>query len=604
MYHINCGKESGRNTDAATAEYPDNVLFWRPGENGRYCAIDTDFFIFIGGSTMRNKKGFTLVELVIVIAVIAILAGVMIGTFASVVKKAKESAKMQEMTAQKQEQIANDIDAKLKNAEWLGWEDFETKLADAISKASGDLTADQMKAAVLDAVNTAFAKYAGSIETGNTGLTEEQVKYIVETALSKVSYNGVTESQVKAIINNAVSNISGVSKSQVQAIVDAAQAKNLTLAQVTAVVNSAKDALAENQLTDAQVNAAVTKALKDYKACTLTEEEISAILAKYITNGKANGDFEWYYTGKTEVELGTADQIKALSTLVNGGTDLFKDKTIKLNDDIALTEDWVNLRSFEGTFDGNGKTISGVKFDIVYAGDAAYNGTAAVVGWNSAEDFYGTKAGYGFINELKAGAELKNITIKYAMNDFADDPMNPYTYMGGAVGVLRAGAKVTGVTVTGEINAYGRNGGIVGYADGGEITNCTFKGTLVSKNTSNGNVKHKGTTYYGAAAGVIGFINKDGREVTVTGCHVEGTIKSVFNAIIDGKDKYETSDKASNGNYVNVFTNYADSTAKVKDGGNNTYSNLTLEGYNAYNKDTTTYEWKSGSASTVKFTKK
>ena len=38
---------------------------------------------------MRNKKGFTLVELVIVIAVIAILAGVMIGTFASVVKKAK-----------------------------------------------------------------------------------------------------------------------------------------------------------------------------------------------------------------------------------------------------------------------------------------------------------------------------------------------------------------------------------------------------------------------------------------------------------------------------------------------------------------------------------
>ena len=67
---------------------------------------------------MRNKKGFTLVELVIVIAVIAILAGVMIGTFASVVKKAKESAKMQEMTAQKQEQIANDIDQKLKNAEY------------------------------------------------------------------------------------------------------------------------------------------------------------------------------------------------------------------------------------------------------------------------------------------------------------------------------------------------------------------------------------------------------------------------------------------------------------------------------------------------------
>ena len=46
MYHINCGKKSGRNTDAATAEYPDNVLLWRPGENGRYYVTDTDFFYF------------------------------------------------------------------------------------------------------------------------------------------------------------------------------------------------------------------------------------------------------------------------------------------------------------------------------------------------------------------------------------------------------------------------------------------------------------------------------------------------------------------------------------------------------------------------------
>ena len=33
----------------------------------------------------QNNKGFTLVDLVIVIAVIAILAGVLIGTFASVI---------------------------------------------------------------------------------------------------------------------------------------------------------------------------------------------------------------------------------------------------------------------------------------------------------------------------------------------------------------------------------------------------------------------------------------------------------------------------------------------------------------------------------------
>ena len=43
-----------------------------------------------------NKKGFTIVELVIVIAVIAILAGVMIPTFGGVIDSAKESAAAQE----------------------------------------------------------------------------------------------------------------------------------------------------------------------------------------------------------------------------------------------------------------------------------------------------------------------------------------------------------------------------------------------------------------------------------------------------------------------------------------------------------------------------
>ena len=39
-----------------------------------------------------KKKGFTIVELVIVIAVVAILAAVLIPTFSSLVKKANTSA--------------------------------------------------------------------------------------------------------------------------------------------------------------------------------------------------------------------------------------------------------------------------------------------------------------------------------------------------------------------------------------------------------------------------------------------------------------------------------------------------------------------------------
>lgn len=44
----------------------------------------------------NNKKGFTLIELVIVIAVIAILAAVLIPTFGSVINNARKSAAEQE----------------------------------------------------------------------------------------------------------------------------------------------------------------------------------------------------------------------------------------------------------------------------------------------------------------------------------------------------------------------------------------------------------------------------------------------------------------------------------------------------------------------------
>ena len=48
---------------------------------------------------MKNRKGFTIVELVIVIAVIAILAAVLIPTFSGVIQKSNASAALQEATS-------------------------------------------------------------------------------------------------------------------------------------------------------------------------------------------------------------------------------------------------------------------------------------------------------------------------------------------------------------------------------------------------------------------------------------------------------------------------------------------------------------------------
>ena len=56
-----------------------------------------------------NKKGFTIVELVIVIAVIAILAAVMIPTFSGVIDKANQSAVLQVATSLYKEAYAIDL---------------------------------------------------------------------------------------------------------------------------------------------------------------------------------------------------------------------------------------------------------------------------------------------------------------------------------------------------------------------------------------------------------------------------------------------------------------------------------------------------------------
>ncbi len=475
---------------------------------------------------MKNKKGFTLVELVIVIAVIAILAGVMIGTFASVVKKAKESAKMQEMTAQKQEQIANDIDAKLKNAEWLGWTDFEEKLADAVSKAIsgkeiGATESKEVKAAVEEAVSAAFAKYAASIGQGNTGLTAEQVKYIVETALSNKSYSGVTADQVKAIINNATSGLSSLSKSQVQAIVDAAQAKNLTIAQVTAAIaNATKDMdhVTSEELDKVydKINTAISAAVKDLKDTTLTEADIEALLAKYISNGDAKGDYSWYNANATTMEITgekAAEQVVALSTMAKGGTS-FAGKTITIADDVDLTKvDFDPIVDFDGTIKGaEGKTVT-VDVEPVWNTAEGRNGKTMMNYFVTGERWQKDAVAYGFVASLVDGGVIEKLNVKLAIN--TEDPGNKYTYIGGLVGLLDGGT-IKNCTVTGTVTGYNRVGGVVGYAKSGTIDNVIVDGLVVTSNA------RAGESGYSVAGGLIGYASAG--TVTIKDCKVTTTL--------------------------------------------------------------------------------
>ena len=471
---------------------------------------------------MKNKKGFTLVELVIVIAVIAILAGVMIGTFASVVKKAKESAKMQEMANQKQQQMIDDIDAKLKDDAWLGWEDFETKLAEAVTKAiaSGDdktVNAEQVKTATNEAVEAAFAKYASSLATGKTALTEEQVKYIVESALAKNSYTGITEAQVKAIVNNATSGLSNLSSGQVKTIVSqivnaASEESKLTLSQINvAVQDLAKTVAANKPLSNEDVTAAINKAMKEYGTSTLGEADIERLLAKYVTNGTVKGDYKWYDANSTSMKVDSADQLIALSTLAKGGTS-FAGKTVTVAGKITVEADggFQPIIDFDGVL--KGEANSEITYDMTPV-------------WNTMDDRNGKTmmnymatyqekgvdvqkrkdaVAYGFVASLKEGGVVENINLVLE-TDFSDkDPGSVYTYFGGLVGFLDGGT-IRNCTVKGTVKGYGRIGGVVGWAKSGTIENVSVESlTIDTKGTSADNIGARYTANSEFAAYVSG----------------------------------------------------------------------------------------------------
>lgn len=97
----------------------------------------------------NNKKGFTIVELVIVIAVIAILAAVLIPTFSGVINKANESGALQQATALYKDAYAVAIS--------------DGKIAEK-SAASGDTPATYEETVISGELAFVFSSTDGSID--------------------------------------------------------------------------------------------------------------------------------------------------------------------------------------------------------------------------------------------------------------------------------------------------------------------------------------------------------------------------------------------------------------------------------------------------------
>ena len=106
-----------------------------------------------------NKKGFTIVELVIVIAVIAILAGVMIPTFGGIIKTAQESGEMQRVTAAYKEAYALELadDGKIESGAVSEEVNGFTFTFTTVNAATGEVTACSVATASDTGYDYAFA---------------------------------------------------------------------------------------------------------------------------------------------------------------------------------------------------------------------------------------------------------------------------------------------------------------------------------------------------------------------------------------------------------------------------------------------------------------
>ena len=494
----------------------------------------------------NNRKGFTLVELVIVIAVIAIFAGVIIGTFASVVNRAKESAKIQEMKNAELAQKAEDILKKIDDANWYGWEDFETsiveKIATVISNAkpeNGEVKVELDSEVVEKAVSQAMAKYYAENAMANTGLTEAQVKAIVENAFGTFKYEGVSAEQVSTIVNVAVARIAPLSVTQVQRIVEAAVARveegQLSAAQIATIVSNALTTCKTDLATPANVSSAVDQVISAINTATanpLTAEQVERIIAAAVTSA---GSTSWIdsqsYAEDETFELATPEDVRGLATLVNGGYD-FAGKEITLPEEIDLSTsgDWTPIGNsydtqFEGTLVGaeGGTVIDGLTLTEQF--NAVKNGL--LINCSSTGNM--DKVGVGFVAYLGEGAVLENITFTNVNINITDDRMDGIS-VGVAVGYLDGGTIKNVVVASGSIKAPYRVGGLVGAAAKGSIVDCTVASGVVIASTG---TKLSNAGYY-CVGGLVGYLrnfedagsDKNANVVTVSGTTVATTLLS------------------------------------------------------------------------------
>ena len=465
-----------------------------------------------------DKKGFTIVELVIVIAVIAILAAVLIPNISRLVRKAQVSSDLS---------LVRNLNMALETES--ATMDYPTAYSafQAVKENGYDIAKIEAKASnnqiLYDEVNKCFAYmngskleyYPNSTKSDKTTPAYQLWAVYTDQAKAEKSENSVYwngDAAFKGKVNagfdagDTTGNTVTYSNNLAQSVVIRTNGGTLTVdaadshvehygmaTQITVKAVSNSTYVEHGTVATLTVGENAKRVVIKSEAVVVKLDNTSASVSVenngYVGTVTEKGKITGSHGGNT-IKVSTFDQLQGLALASTIGADV-NGKTIELTNDIDLTgKDWKpfgfdSTNVFSGTIDGKGHTIKGLSPN-------GYNPTTIVE--NVTNQAKGVA--YGFICIAK-DATVKNINF-VDVNIAIENGLNVGAVVGDARGTKLI---IENVTVSGSVSAMDKVGAFVGVAG---YTDSTEFALTIKNSTNNANVNAVSTENYNRAGGFVG----------------------------------------------------------------------------------------------------
>ena len=544
----------------------------------------------------NSKKGFTIVELIIVIAVIAVLAAVLIPTFSNLIQKANVAA---DTTLIKNLNTALAMDTSVSKHVTM------TQALEATKENGFDVEKIVARATnnkiVWDSVNDCFAYIEEGKNTPtyipdskkDASVVDYQLWTIVKDETLDTNYSSyIAGTNVTGVITAT----KGVDVGENKGIETIKYKNNGSAQRVVIRTNNGETQLEIDAANDTvkhygtvgNVNVIAVDKNNSYhefgsaRTLTVTSGHIvleSGSLVYELKKAQENSNVSFAnfgtvikaenITGVTTAktyDIDTLDKLCAFRDYVNAGMD-FSNLPVEIKADIDMSSvSWRAIGTAENPFNGeirgNGHTLKGLTNGNVELADNYFT--------TSTTKTYGSV--YGFI--AIAGAKTDGKSLKVSNINFS--AVNIDTKFGNCVGTLigyapstknfsekfKIGEEVVGknnkalkdivitnvnVDASSRVTVLQDAGGICGklYNEGKvEIKNCVNKGNITA-------LKDDGS---GRAAGIVSYVSLSGNDsqIIIDGCKNEGTIQSyqylagiACYGFVDGTKDYNSGKKTS-----------------------------------------------------------